>query len=34
MSAATMRKPNRSYQDVLRNRHVAGLLLGDLLAGC
>jgi hypothetical protein len=23
---------NRSYQDVLRNRHVAGLLLGDLLA--
>ena len=23
---------NRSYRDVLRNRHVAGLLLGDLLA--
>jgi MFS family permease len=24
--------PNQSYRDVLRNRHVAGLLLGDLLA--
>ena len=23
---------SRSYRDVLRNRHVAGLLLGDLLA--
>ena len=23
---------HRSYEDVLRNRHVAGLLLGDLLA--
>jgi hypothetical protein len=23
---------NRSYRDVLRNRHVAGLLLGDLVA--
>jgi len=24
--------PNRSYREVLRDRHVAGLLLGDLLA--
>jgi hypothetical protein len=34
MSAATTREPNQSYRDVLRNRHVAGLLLVDLLAGC
>ncbi|GAA4080056.1 MFS transporter [Nonomuraea soli] len=27
------RETNRSYRDVLRNRHLAGLLLGDLLAG-
>src|SRR6266516_1861984 len=32
MSAAATHEPNRSYRDVLRNRHVAGLLLGDLLA--
>lgn len=31
-TAATTREDNRSYRDVLRNRHVAGLLLGDLLA--
>jgi len=31
MSAAT-HEANRSYRDVLRNRRVAGLLLGDLLA--
>jgi hypothetical protein len=31
MSAAT-HEANWSYRDVLRNRHVAGLLLGDLLA--
>jgi MFS family permease len=32
MSAAATHEPNRSYRDVLRSRHVAGLLLGDLLA--
>jgi hypothetical protein len=32
MSAAATHEANRSYRDVLRNRHVAGLLLGDLLA--
>ncbi len=32
MSAAETREANRSYRDVLRDRHVAGLLLGDLLA--
>src|SRR5215831_10608717 len=32
MSAAAAHETNRSYRDVLRNRHVAGLLLGDLLA--
>jgi MFS family permease len=32
MSAAATHKANRSYREVLRNRHVAGLLLGDLLA--
>ena len=32
MSAAAAHEPNRAYRDVLRNRHVAGLLLGDLLA--
>jgi MFS family permease len=31
-SAAATQEPNRSYRDVLRDRHVAGLLLGDLLA--
>jgi len=29
MSAAATYEANRSYRDVLRNRHVAGLLLGD-----
>jgi len=29
---AATREANRSYRDVLRDRHVAGLLLGDLLA--
>src|SRR5262245_2877274 len=32
MSAPATHEANRSYRDVLRNRHVAGLLLGDLLA--
>ena len=32
VSAAATHEANRSYRDVLRNRHVAGLLLGDLLA--
>jgi len=32
MSAAATLEANRSYREVLRNRHVAGLLLGDLLA--
>src|SRR5215467_1836104 len=32
MSAAAVHEANRSYRDVLRDRHVAGLLLGDLLA--
>ena len=32
MPAVTTHEANRSYRDVLRNRHVAGLLLGDLLA--
>ncbi|MGH3480648.1 MAG: MFS transporter [Nocardioidaceae bacterium] len=32
MSAAATPEANRSYRDVLRNRHVAGLLLGDLLS--
>jgi MFS family permease len=32
MSVAATHEANRSYRDVLRNRHVAGLLLGDLLA--
>jgi hypothetical protein len=32
VSAAAAHEPNRAYRDVLRNRHVAGLLLGDLLA--
>jgi MFS family permease len=31
MASATSRETNRSYRDVLRNRQVAGLLLGDLL---
>src|SRR4030095_5927159 len=31
-TAATTRETNKSCRDVLRNRHVAGLLLGDLLA--
>jgi hypothetical protein len=32
MSAAATHRANRSYREVLGNRHVAGLLLGDLLA--
>ena len=32
MPAAATHEANRSYRDVLRNRRVAGLLLGDLLA--
>jgi MFS family permease len=32
MSAAGTQENNRSYRDVLRNREIAGLLLGDLLA--
>lgn len=32
MSTETTRATNRSYREVLRNKHVAGLLLGDLLA--
>jgi hypothetical protein len=32
MSAAATHEANRSYRDVLRNRHVAGLLLGDRYA--
>jgi MFS family permease len=31
-SLAESHEANQSYRDVLRNRHVAGLLLGDLLA--
>ena len=32
MTAAATREANRSYREVLRNRQVAGLLLGDLLS--
>jgi hypothetical protein len=32
MSTAATHEVNRSYRDVLRDRHLAGLLLGDLLA--
>lgn len=32
MSVEASRAANQSYREVLRNRHVAGLLLGDLLA--
>src|SRR5262245_12405648 len=32
MSAAATHEANRSYREVLRNRRVAGLLLGDVLA--
>jgi hypothetical protein len=32
MPAAATLEANQSYRDVLRNRRVAGLLLGDLLA--
>jgi MFS family permease len=33
MATGATREANRSYREVLRNRQVAGLLLGDLLAG-
>jgi hypothetical protein len=32
MSAAATHQADRSYREVLGNRHVAGLLPGDLLA--
>src|SRR5215470_16149453 len=32
VSAASTGEANRSYREVLRDKHVAGLLLGDLLA--